>query len=183
MAAGLWAPSTQVSVPQTVPAGYTWHPPPPLHKPFVPHDSLPRFLQPFRGSAAPLATFTHWPGVPGRLQLRQAPPHSFSQQTPSMHWLDSHSLASVQGRPGFPFPQRPVVVEFTAVGTHWWPVWQSASLRHELLQVPFELEQRNGEQSITWASRQVPCPSHTRGVFWVRLAAQVAAAHGVFSGY
>lgn len=43
-------------------------------------------------------------------------------------------------------------------------------------------EHKNGEQSITWASWQVPCPSQTRAVFWVTLAAQLAAPHGVFSG-
>jgi hypothetical protein len=106
--------------------------------------------------------------------------HALSQQTPSTHWLDSQSLGSVQGTPGFFFPQLPIVVPFNEVMTHWWPDSQSASLKHELLQAP--VEQRKGEQSISWASRQVPCPSHTRAVFWVALEAQLAAAHGVFSG-
>ena len=167
-------------MPQTVPAAYIWQPPAPSHKPSVPHDSLPRSLQPLRGSAAPAATLKHRPGEPGRLQLRQAPLHALSQQTPSTHCLDSQSLASLQDTPGFFCPHVPVVVPFCALATHWWPDSQSASLRHEALQAPFE--QRNGAQSITWASRQVPCPSHTRAVFWVTFAAQLAAPHGVFSG-
>jgi len=119
MGAGVWAPKRQLSVPQTVPGAYIWQPPAPSHKPSVPQDSLPRSLQPLRGSAAPAATLKHWPGEPGRLQLRQAPPHELWQHTPSTHWSDSHSLGSVQGTPGFPFPHRPVVVLFTVVCTHW----------------------------------------------------------------
>src|SRR5664279_1315493 len=106
-------------MPQTVPAAYIWQPPEPSHKPSVPQDSLPRSLQPFRGSAALAATFTHWPGEPGRLQLRQAPLHELSQQTPPTHWLDSHWLGSVHDAPGFTFTHRPVVVLLTVVGTHW----------------------------------------------------------------
>ena len=178
--AGVWAPKTQLSVPQTVPGAYIWQAPVPSHKPSVPHDALPWSLQPLRGSNAPAAMLRHWPGEPGRLQLRQAPPHALSQQTPSTHCLDSQSLGSAQDTPGFLFPHVPVVVPFCEVATHWWPDSQSASTRHEPLQAPFE--QRNGAQSITWASRQVPCPSQTRAVFWVKLAAQLAAPHGVFSG-
>jgi hypothetical protein len=118
VAAGVYAPWTQVSVPQTVPAGYIWQPPAPSHRPFVPHDTLPRSLQPLRGSTALAATFRHRPGEPGRLQLRQAPPQALSQQTPSTHWLDSQSLGAVQGTPGFVFPQLPFVVPFKEVVTH-----------------------------------------------------------------
>ena len=134
-------------MPQTVPVGYIWQPPAPSHSPSVPHDSLPRSLQPFRGSAAPAATLKHRPGEPGKLQLRQAPLHALSQQTPSMHWLDSQSLGSVHATPGFLFPHVPVVVLFCEVATHLWPDSQSASLRHELLQAPFA--QRKGAQSST----------------------------------
>jgi hypothetical protein len=69
-----------------------------------------------RGTAA---TLTHWPGEPGRLQLRQSPVQALSQQTPSTHWLDSQSLGSVQYTPGFFFPQLPVVAPCKEVATHW----------------------------------------------------------------
>jgi hypothetical protein len=53
------------------------------------------------------------------LQLRQAPLHELSQQTPSTHWVEPHSLGSAQGTPFAFFPQVPVVVLFTVVDTHW----------------------------------------------------------------
>ena len=41
--------------------------------------------------------------------------------------------------------------------------------------------QRKGEQSTSWGSRQVPLPSHVRGVFSTR-PEQEDGPHTVFSG-
>jgi predicted Abi (CAAX) family protease len=68
------------------------------------------------------------------LQLRQAPVHALSQQTPSTHWLEAHSLPPAQANPiGF----GPQVLLTQAV-----PVSQSDWVWHELVQAPST--QRNG---------------------------------------
>ncbi len=41
VAAGVYAPDWQVSLPQTVPGAYFWQAPVPSHRPFVPHEGLP----------------------------------------------------------------------------------------------------------------------------------------------
>jgi hypothetical protein len=93
----------------------------------VEQELAPRLVQVLRGSGAPAATFRHWPGELGRLQLRQEPVQALSQQTLSTHWLDSQSLAFAQGCPGFFLPQVPEVTPFTVCDTHWCPARQSAS--------------------------------------------------------
>lgn len=57
--AGVCAPATQISVPQTVPGAYFWQDPVPSQTPLVPQDALPLSVQVCRGSGAPPATFTH----------------------------------------------------------------------------------------------------------------------------
>jgi hypothetical protein len=132
------APSWQLSAAQTVlPDGYFWQAPLPSQTPLVWQDSLPLSVHVSLGSGAPLATFTHWPGDPGRPQLRQGPAQLFSQQTPSTHWVESHSVASAQGCPFFFLPHIPVLKPLTTVATHVCPSSQSASVRQDPLHAPF----------------------------------------------
>jgi len=61
-------------------------------------------------------------------QLVHAPPHAPSQQTPSTQNPLAHSPAPAQASPRGLGPQLPA--------THAWPVWQSASLAHDVTQAP-----------------------------------------------
>ena len=151
----------------------------PSHTPLVEQELAPRLVQVLRGSGAPAATFRHWPGEPGRLQARQGPAQGLSQQTLSTHWLDSQSLAFAQGCPGLLFPQLPVVTPLLVCSTHWYPGAHSPSVLQIVPQAP--LVQRLGKQSTSWGSRQVPLPSHVRGVFWTR-PEQEDGPQTVFSG-
>ena len=151
----------------------------PSHKPLVEQAVAPRSWQVSRGSGAPLAAFRHWPGEPGRLQLRQAPVQLFSQHTPSTHWPDSHWLESGHDCPFFRLPHTPVMPPSVVCCTHWWPAWQSLSLVQFFTQEL--LVQRKGEQSTSWESRQVPLPSQVRGVFSNR-PEQEDGPHTVFCG-
>jgi hypothetical protein len=65
----------------------------------VPQDAAPLFEQTPRGSVFPAAMVRQWPGEVGRLQLWQAPVQALSQQTPSTHWFDLHSLLPAQAKP------------------------------------------------------------------------------------
>lgn len=127
-----------------------------------------------------MATFKQRPGELARLQLRQGPAQALSQQTLSTHWPDSHSVAPVQGCPGFFLPQVPLVTPLMVCDTHWCPASQSASLTQFWLHAL--LVQRKGEQSTSWGSRQAPWPSHVRGVFSTS-PEQEDGPHTVFSGY
>ena len=71
----------------------------------------------------------HLPRELGKEQLRQAPVQALSQQTPSTHWFDLHSLALPQG---CPFCLRPQLRLTQAK-----PVSQSASV----LQAPVQLDE------------------------------------------
>jgi len=127
-----------------------------------------------------MVAFRQWPGELGRLQVRHGPVQLLSQQTPSTHWVDSHSLESAQGCPFFRLPQTPAVTPFLLCCKHWCPSSQLASLAQFCTHAP--LVQRNGEQSTSWESRQVPWPSHVRGVLSTR-PEQEDGPHTVFSGY
>ena len=90
----------------------------------------------------------------------------FSQQTPSTHWVDWHSLGFAQGCPFCFLPQVPVVTPFRVCCTHWIPG------AHPVLSVQIcvhaPVVQRKGEQSRGGESWQVPLPSHVRCVFSTR---------------
>ena len=147
---GVRDPSTQEAVPHGVPVGYFWHERLPSQNPLVPQLSLPRSLQLPLGSVAPGAAAVHLPCIPGTLQLRHAPAHAFSQQTPSMHCPDSHSAApSAQGCPSFFLPHWPTVIWLTEVATHRWPGWQSPSVRQVGLHAPIgQLRRRSKAVSM-----------------------------------
>ena len=135
----------------------------PSHTPLVEQEATPRSLQVLRGSGAPPATFKHRPGEPGRLQLRHEPLQLLSQQTPSTHWPEAHSLEAEQGCPIPRGPHSPVVTPFTVCCTHWFPGRQSVSALQFLTQAL--LVHWKGVQSTSWASRQAPWPSQARWAF------------------
>jgi hypothetical protein len=72
-----------VSGAQIVPTTYLRHPAAPSHLPSNPHVAGPVSTQRPCGSGTPDGTTLHWPALPGRLQLTQAPPQWAVQQTPS----------------------------------------------------------------------------------------------------
>ena len=86
-----------VSALQSVPVAYLRHPPDPSHLPSCPHVAGKLAMQTARGSGAPGATGMHRPTAAAWLQLRQAPRHELSQQTPSVHWAEAHSALTAQG--------------------------------------------------------------------------------------
>jgi hypothetical protein len=108
----------------------------------------------------------HLPGDEGRAQLLQAPVHALSQQTPSTHWPDLHSLALLQLCPFCLGPQ----VWFTQA----MPLSQSSSVLQEMVQDA--AVQRKGEQFVRPGARQVPRPSQVAAVF-SRFPAQTGAMH------
>jgi hypothetical protein len=69
----------------------------------------------------------HLPSELGSEQLRQAPVQALSQQTPSTHWFDLHSLPFAQGCPFCLSPQ----LRFTQAK----PLSQSASTLHAPVQL------------------------------------------------
>ena len=87
-------------------------------------------------------------------QLRQPPVQALSQQTPSTHWPDLHSLALLQVCPSCLGPQVPFTQAI--------PVSQSVSFS----QVPVQAaaRQTKGEQFCRPGGRQVPSPSQVPGV-------------------
>jgi hypothetical protein len=94
----------------------------------VPQDATPLSVHTARRSGFPAAIIEHLPGEPARLQERQPPVQTLSQQTPSTHCFDVHSLAAPQTCPS---GLRPQVLFTQAV-----PVSQSLSVTHELVQAP-----------------------------------------------
>jgi hypothetical protein len=122
--------------------------------------AAPESRQLARGSALPAETIVHFPSEPVRAQLRQPPAHEFSQQTPSTHWSDLHSLPFPHGCPFCFGPQLPLTQAI--------PTSQSPSLWQVPVQAPET--QRNGEQSCSPGARQVPSPSQVPAVFSLLLA-------------
>ncbi len=118
----------QLSPLQTTFLTYSWQLPAPSHLPFVPQPAAPESLQVVRGSALPTATRVHLPCDPGSPQLRQAPVQALSQQTPSTHWPDLHSLPALQTWPFCLGPQLWL--------TQLMPVSQSLSALQTLVQAP-----------------------------------------------
>jgi hypothetical protein len=112
-------------------------------------------VQTLRGSAAPFGTGVQRPIDDGSAQLRQAPPHAPSQQTPSTQKLLMHSLAAAHGWPFGLAPQLPFASQI-------WPSTQSASLVHLGMQAPSR--QRYGAQPCTPGVRHVPRPLHVPAV-------------------
>src|SRR4051812_224591 len=114
-----------------------------------------------RGSVAEAATVMHRPRLPCNAQLRHAPPHELSQQTPSTQFAEAHSAAAPHVRP-FIFRPLHCFVADPATATQGCPVAQSPSLVQLLLHAP--PAHLKGEQSMGWASRQTPCPSQLRAL-------------------
>ena len=85
----------------------------------------------------PAAIGVHRPSVAASAQLRHAPVHAWSQQTPSTQWPCAHSLDAWHG---WPFCLGPQVLFTQAI-----PVSQSALVVHDVVHAP--VAQRNGLQS------------------------------------
>jgi hypothetical protein len=134
----------------------------------VPQLAAPASWQVARGSPVPVGTMVHLPSEPVSAQLRQPPAHEFSQQTPSMHWSDLHSLGFPHGCPFCFGPQLPLTQAI--------PTSQSASVWQVPVQAPET--QRKGEQSCSPGARQVPSPSQVPAVFSLLLE-QVGARQTV----
>jgi hypothetical protein len=102
---------------------------------------------------------------------------ALSQQTPSTHCPDSHSVPAPQVVPFFlatgPPPHCLTAAPPTITVVHGLPGAQSASLAQVLLQAPFA--QRYGEQSSSCASRHWPSPSQLRALASIVSPAQVAS--------
>jgi hypothetical protein len=93
------------------------------------------------------------PRLPCSAQLRQAPSHELSQQTPSTQFADAHSPAAAQVRP-FIFRPLHCFVDDPATLTQGCPSAQSLSPVQVFLHAP--AAHLYGEQSMGWASRHVP---------------------------
>jgi hypothetical protein len=118
----------QLSGAQIVPLSYLRQPEAPSHVPSVPHFSGPLSMQTPRGSTAPSGDGVHLPIDDGSAQLRQAPPHASSQQTPSTQNVLTHSPPPAQGCPFGLGPQLPALQTC--------PPTQSASLPQRAMQAP-----------------------------------------------
>jgi hypothetical protein len=105
-------------------------------------------------------------------QLRQAPVHAWSQQTPSTQWFFWHSLDAVHGWPSIFGPQVPL--------TQAMPTSQSALLAQVSVHAPFR--QANGWHSCMAGSWQVPRPSQVAFVIW-RLPVQLEGLHSTSRAY
>ena len=81
-------------------------------------------------------------------QLRQAPPHAWSQHTLSTQWLLAHSSVAAHGWPFAFLPQLPFRQAC--------PATQSALLEQRLMQALFA--QRKGSQFCIPGARQLPRP-------------------------
>src|SRR5689334_3872686 len=117
----------------SVPTGQIWQPPLPSHLPFVLQVDCASATHMARGSTVPAAIGMQWPAI-DPAQVRQAPVHAWSQQTPSTQWLCWHSLESLQLWPSCLGPQVPLTQAI--------PVSQSALVTQLLVQAPFA--QRKG---------------------------------------
>ena len=107
---------------------YFRQPEAPSQVPSVMQLDAPLSMQTCRGSAAFAGVGLQTPIDDGRAQLRQAPPHASSQQTPSTQKVLTHSVPALQGCPlGFG-PQLPLWQTFGAT--------QSPSLAHLATQAP-----------------------------------------------
>jgi hypothetical protein len=124
-----------------------------------------------RESALPAPTIVHLPGDEGSAQLRQAPVHALSQQTPSTHRFELHSPAAVQLCPFCFFPQVPLLQAI--------PLSQSASVVQVTVQAPSA--HMKGEQLVRPGARHVPRPSQVAAVL-SRVPEQAGGAHSVSTG-
>jgi hypothetical protein len=118
----------QVSGAQIVPMSYFRQPAAPSQVPSVMQLAAPLSMQTCRGSAALAGVGLQAPIDEGRAQLRQAPPHASSQQTPSTQKVLRHSVPALQGCPLGLGPQLPFWQTFGAT--------QSPSPLHLAMQAP-----------------------------------------------
>jgi len=157
-----------VSGAQTVLTGYFWQPKLPSHLPLVPHVDCAWTAHTARESGLPAATGMQLPSDDASAQLRHAPAHAFSQQTPSTQKFERHSLALPQLCPSRLGPQLRL--------TQAMPSSQSSSLSqavaHALLAQPY------GWQFWMPDAPQTPRPLHVPGVLSL-LPEQLCMVHGV----
>jgi hypothetical protein len=131
-------------------------------------------VQTLRGSAAPFGTGVQRPIDDSSAQLRHAPPHATSQQTPSTQKLLRHSPAPAHGWPLGLRPQLPLASQTL-------PSTQSPSPVQRARHAPSR--QRNGEHTCTPGVRQVPMPLHVPAVFRRSPPLQVGATQTVSAAY
>jgi hypothetical protein len=123
-------------------------------------------------STAPEASGVQCPIVDSSAQLRQAPAHGPSQHTPSTQVPELHSASAAQVTPRFFLPHWPF--------TQAWPLSQSASVAHVVVQAAFV--HRKGPQFCTPCARQAPRPSQVPGVLR-RVPVQEGAMQTVSAAY
>jgi len=98
-----------------VPFAYLRQPPAPSQKPSVPQLALPWSWQTRCGSALPLGTFVHTPGVVGSAHDWQVPLQSVVQQTDCAQKFEWHSAAEAQVWPSPLSPHEPLLQTAGAV--------------------------------------------------------------------
>jgi hypothetical protein len=113
---------------QTVPTLYVRQPPAPSQRPSVPQEAAPRSLQTLRLSELPAANGVHLPREDCSAQLRQLPPQTSLQQTPSTQKFDLQSVGFVHDPPSCSRPQLWL--------TQAMPATHSASLLQIVLHAP-----------------------------------------------
>jgi hypothetical protein len=151
--------------------GCLWQPKLPSHFPLVPQVDAAWTAHRARGSGLSAATGVHLPGVDASAQLRHAPAHALSQQTPSTQKPDRHSCPLPQTCPSRLGPHVPL--------THAIPSSHSSSFLHAVVQAPSA--QRNGWQFWIPGAPHTPRPLHVPGVLRL-FPEQVAIVQGVSRG-
>ena len=132
-----------------MPFAYFWHAPA-WHRPFVPQVAAPWFLHSPAGSAAPVATFVHFPIVPARPHDWQDPLHALSQQKPCAQNPDWHSFAAEHALPVGFGPHEPFVQTFGATQF----AFVEQAVKHA---APLQV---NGLQAIVAGATQRPVALH-----------------------
>jgi hypothetical protein len=146
--------AVQLRDPQGVAGGNSWQPPVPSHLPVRPQLAAGSAVQPVARGSALLGRSRQEPAAPTTLHDRQAPLQSpVSQQTPSMQWVDWHSLPLLQAVPSGFLPHEPLM--------HGMPGAQSAELPQLVWHAP--AAQANGAHDWVAGVSQLPLPSQVAG--------------------
>jgi hypothetical protein len=143
----------QDGIMQIVSRGYLAQAPRPSQRPVVPQLAGPLSRHRPRGSATPRSIGQQVPSRCGRLQELHAPLQARLQQTPSLQWLDLHSLSAAQAAPFILGPQLPA--------THSWllPHCPSDVVQDEK-QRPLLVSHANGAQMMVAPGLHWPKPLH-----------------------